>query len=150
VIPRDAYVAVSCVGAIPYYTDLRVLDRLGLTDAHVAHSPFVRDIAAHGKNATWEYARERGVDLWAEDHVHLLWKSDDPRLGRRLQGLYQKERERHFAAVDDTHTLLAWLPQGIEQARRRFPGLRFRSTHDPDAVRSAAGTALSGTESGAQ
>jgi len=141
VIPRDTYVAISCVGAIPYYSNLRVLDRLGLTDAHVAHSPFVREIMAHGKQATWEYARERGVDLWAHDDVHLLWRSDDPRLWRRVGGLYRKERERHFAAVDEAHYVLAWLPQGLEQARRRFPGLRFQSTHDLDAIRSAAGTA---------
>lgn len=140
VIPRDAYVAMDCVGAIPYYTNLRVLDRLGLTDAHVAHSPFVREIAAHGKSATWDYARERGVDLWAEDHVHLLWRSDDPRFRRRLYGLYQKERERYFAAVDDTHTVLGWFPQGIEQARLRFPRLQLQGTHDLAAIRGAAGS----------
>jgi hypothetical protein len=30
-LPRDLYVAIDCVGAVPYRTDLRILDRLGLT-----------------------------------------------------------------------------------------------------------------------
>ena len=146
VIPPDTYDAMDIVGAIPYYTNLRVLDRLGLTDATVAHSPFVRELAAHGKRATWDDARERGVDLWADNPVHLLLESGDPGFRRRIEGLYSKERERHFASVDDTHVLVAWLPQGIDNARRRFPRLDFRSTHDLAAIRGAAGTALPGTE----
>ncbi len=143
-IPRDTYVALNCVGAIPYYTNLRVLDQLGLTDAHVAHSPFVREMSAHGKSATWDYARESGVDLWVEESAHLLWGSDNPRLWRQLDSLYGKERERHFAMVDDSHYLVAWLPQGIEQARLRFPRLQFQSAHDLDAIRKAA--AMHGAE----
>jgi hypothetical protein len=69
VIPQDTHVAIDCVGAIPYYTGLRVLDRLGLTDARVAHGPFVREMMAHGKQASPEYAKEIGVDLWAENPV---------------------------------------------------------------------------------
>jgi hypothetical protein len=60
-LPRDLYVAIDCVGVVPYRTDLRTLDRLGLTDAHVAHGPFLRDVVAHRKYATLDYARERGV-----------------------------------------------------------------------------------------
>ncbi|MBI1798329.1 MAG: hypothetical protein HYR73_01420, partial [Candidatus Eisenbacteria bacterium] len=38
VLPRDVYIAMGSVGAIPYYSGARVLDRVGLTDAHGAHS----------------------------------------------------------------------------------------------------------------
>lgn len=133
-IPADTHVAVDCVGAIPYHTRLRVLDRLGLTDAHVARSEFVRpDIMAHGKYASRDYARERGVDLWAVDHVHLVWERD-PRFYQRLIRLNRRARERHFAKLRDGRYLLVWLPQGIDAARRRFPALQFRSTHDVEAI----------------
>jgi arabinofuranosyltransferase len=134
VIPKDTHIAVDCVGAIPYYTGLRVLDRLGLTDAHVAHGPFVRDMMAHGKQATPEYARESGVDLWAENPVHLLWRLDDPRFLRRLYASYPRQEERFFADVGNGQFLLAWFPQGPERARSRFPTLKFESTHDQAAI----------------
>src|SRR5262249_15899498 len=46
-LPSDLYIAVDCVGAVPYYSDFRTLDRFGLTDAHVAHSAPVREVMAH-------------------------------------------------------------------------------------------------------
>src|SRR5205814_6352046 len=39
-LPRDVYLATDCVGVVPYVADVRTLDRLGLTDAAVAHGPF--------------------------------------------------------------------------------------------------------------
>jgi hypothetical protein len=134
VIPADTFIALDCVGAIPYYTDLRVLDRLGLTDARVAAGPFVREIMAHGKKADPEYAREVGVDLWSDDPVHLLWRGDNPRFLNRLASLYRKERERHFADVGNGQFLLVWLPRGLERTLPRFPTLGFRSTHDASAI----------------
>jgi aldehyde dehydrogenase (NAD+) len=131
ILPPDTHIAVDCVGAIPYLTGLRVVDRLGLTDADVAHSEFTSELMAHGKYATWDYARARGVDLWAADNVHLLWRRDDPRLLRTLLDLYRRQRKHHFAEVGEGQVLVAWLAQGLEDARRRFPALRFRSVHDP-------------------
>jgi hypothetical protein len=66
-LPADTYVAMGSVGVIPYYSGLRTLDWLGLTDAQVARAPAVRQLyLAHDRQASLEYARARGVDLWAE------------------------------------------------------------------------------------
>jgi arabinofuranosyltransferase len=60
-LPPDTYIAIACAGAIPYYSNLRVLDRLGLTDAHVARSEFREGerAMAHDKRATYDYAGRR-------------------------------------------------------------------------------------------
>lgn len=137
ILAPDTYVAIDCVGAMPYYSDLRILDRLGLTDAHVAASEFVNpDIMAHGKYATLLYARKRGVDFWAIDNVHLLWNERNPRLALVLQAYHNQGLEIHFSDVGSGNFLVAWLPKGIANARIRFPALEFRSTLDSEAVRS--------------
>jgi arabinofuranosyltransferase len=66
-LPRDTHLALGCAGVLPYTTDLRSLDVLGLTDAHVAHGPRRggKRLMAHEKQATEDYAWSRGVDLWS-------------------------------------------------------------------------------------
>ncbi len=141
VLPEDTHIAICCVGAIPYYSGLRTLDRQGLTDARVARSAFVHpEIMAHGKSATLAYARERNVDLWAEDHVHLVLHRSDPELrrilvGRRSMVGIEIGEPAHFAALGGGRYLVAWLPGGIEAGRRRFPRLTFASSDDAEAVR---------------
>ena len=124
VLPRDVYVAMDCVGVVPYLSDVRTLDRLGLTDAHVAHSRSVGpQMLAHGKHATLEYARQAGVDLWDLESARLLWRADEPRL---LPQLFQAERpevEAYAARLGDGWWLLARLPQGGARARLRMPRL---------------------------
>lgn len=135
ILPADTYVAIDCVGAIPYYSRLRVLDRLGLTDAQVAHSPFVRDVMAHGKSASAGDARARGVDLWAADHVHLLIDAAELGFAQQAAALAAQRREIFLARLDFHRYLVADLPQGLERAAARFPRLRFRSNLDPEALR---------------
>lgn len=140
-LPADFYVAMDCVGAIPYYSDIRTLDRLGLTDARVAHSPSVRKFMAHTKSATIEYARERGVDLWIVDPVHslcpltsmhLLTAISDAGKGAAAGDTVQK----YYAAdIGDGLLLLGRLPQGIARTRARIPRLQFRELVDPAFVR---------------
>jgi len=135
-LPADAYVAVDCVGAIPYYSRLRTLDRLGLTDARVAHSSFVQpEIMAHGKYARFDEARARGVELWASDHVHLLLDVTQPGFVEQVASLAQSRGELFLARVDLRRYLVARLPQGLERTNARFPRLRFRSNLDPEALR---------------
>jgi hypothetical protein len=134
-LPADTFIAIDSVGAIPYFSNLRILDRLGLTDAHVAHSDFFQpELMGHGKAASLDYARERGVDLWAVHPVHLLWKPGDPGLQYHLEPWFEADTEVHFAHVGEGFYILAWLPQGVEQARRRFPRLRFKSAFDTAQV----------------
>ncbi|MFT7465391.1 MAG: hypothetical protein ACI9EF_003757, partial [Pseudohongiellaceae bacterium] len=57
--PTDL-IAARAVGAMPYYSELPILDLHGLTDAHIAHQPIKeRGIVAHEKVATLEYLLER-------------------------------------------------------------------------------------------
>jgi hypothetical protein len=135
-LPADTFIAVDCVGAIPYYSRLRVLDRLGLTDARVAHSPFVHpEIMAHGKYASFEDARARGVDLWASDHVHLLVDAAQPGFAEQVASLAARRAELFFARIDASRYLVAHLPQGPERTAARLSGLRFHSNLEPDALR---------------
>jgi len=136
-LPRDFHFATDCVGAVPYLSDARVLDRLGLTDATVAHSPFVQQLMAHGKYATLDYARSRGVDLWAVDPVHFLCPLVSPRLFLNVRAVIEStwtvySPGRTYAAdIGDGYLLLGELPQGVEQARTRFPRLEFERLDDP-------------------
>jgi hypothetical protein len=113
-----------------------VLDRLGLTDRHVAKSESVRPgLVAHAKAATRAYAREQGVDLWAVDPVHLLFAARDPNLANSLVALHRSGRDVHFAQLGGRVVLVAELLQGLPHARTRFPALDWQSTRDRTAVR---------------
>ena len=132
VLPADTHIAISSVGAIPYYSNLRVLDRLGLTDAVVARSkPNALRIMAHDRQATVEYAAQAGVDLWSEHPVHLLYRVDDDDLVFWLQELHASASESYFADTGKGEIVIARLPQGLERASARFPRLVFRSASDP-------------------
>ncbi len=134
-LPRDTHIATDSVGAIPYLSRLRTLDRLGLTDAVVARSPLVRpELLGHGKAASLDYARAIGVDLWALDPVHLLWLPLDPSLPERIPPWREAGLELHFAAVGGGLYLVAHLPQGLANARERFPALQWRSLSGPDSA----------------
>ena len=138
-IAPETLLAISSVGAIPYYSGLPVLDRLGLTDAHVARQPFRGWVMAHSKRATLDYARARGVDFWALDEVHSLWREDDQafyrRLGSAVRGEIVEDAPVYLAETGDGMDLLGILPRGPEQASGKFPGVRFRRTDDPEATR---------------
>jgi hypothetical protein len=132
-LPPDTYLALDCVGAVSYLSDLRVFDRLGLTDAQIARSEFViPGLMAHGKYTTPEEAARRGVDLWTIDIVRLLWEADDELF---LQYLRQVRNEKvGFACVGPRYYLMAWFPQGLPAARERFPALDLKSTLDAEAI----------------
>ena len=145
VLPRDTHIAISAVGAIPYESDLRVLDRLGLTDAVVAKSaPGELRVMAHDRHATFEYAETSGVDLWAEHPVHLLMRLDDDNLIGTVDTARASGEPVYFADVGDGEYLVARLPQGIEKTAPRFPKLTFRAARN-DAEYAALLDAAIGT-----
>src|SRR6185503_4102085 len=136
VLPKDTHVAMSAVGAIPYYSNLRVLDRLGLTDAVVAHSaPGELRVMAHDRHATFEYAREAGVDLWTEHPVHLLARLKDDDLLWTLEASRAAGMPVYFADAGGDELIVAELPQGAESAAARFPKLSFHAASDDAAYR---------------
>ncbi|HEU4723671.1 MAG TPA: hypothetical protein VFU59_00090 [Candidatus Eisenbacteria bacterium] len=135
VLPRDLYVALSCVGVVPYRTGLRTLDRLGLTDAHVARSALVSDMVAHGKVATIGYARERGVDLWSAEPVLLVCPAGTNRLEDAIRRGQAESSEFYAADLGSGDFLFVQLPQGLEQARRRLPRVALKPVGDPAIAR---------------
>lgn len=143
-LPRDVYVAIDCVGVVPYRTDLRTLDRLGLTDAHVAHGPFLRDVVAHGKYATMDYARERGVDVWSADPVSPVMPVGHSRLEREIRKALGQGGDYYAADLGSGEFLDALFPQGIEKARERFPNLELRPLQDSTIVASYVAQLLPG------
>ena len=137
-LPADTYVAMACVGAIPYYSDLRTLDTLGLTDAEVAHSaPVAQRAMAHDKEATLEYGGARGVDLWAVEGVHpVAHVTSTIMLSAVRTAVTEGDRflPYYAASIGDGNYLIAYLLQGVAQARARFPRLRWRTMGEPAFV----------------
>jgi arabinofuranosyltransferase len=132
-LPRDAYLAIDCVGAIPYYSGLRILDRRGLTDAAVAHTASgPRRLMAHEKSATLEDAKGRGVDLWAADPVHVLLPRSSVRMAVVLLDAISRGSGALAAEVGGGDYLVCELPLGLEHASRRMPRLRFRRVDDDE------------------
>jgi arabinofuranosyltransferase len=131
VLPQDTHVAMSAVGAIPYYSGLRVLDRLGLTDRIVAKlAPGELRIMAHDRHATLDYAAASGVDFWTEHPVHLLTRVDDDNLVWRLTEARATGEPVYFADLGNGDVLVARLPQGIDKTAPRFPKLALKAAAD--------------------
>jgi arabinofuranosyltransferase len=131
VLPEDTHVAISAVGAIPYYSGLRVLDRLGLTDRVVAKgAPGEFRVLAHDRHATLEYAAAGGVDFWSEHPVHPLMRVDDDNLIFTLEAARATGAPVYFADVGSGEYLLARLPQGLAKTAPRFPKLAFHAGTD--------------------
>ncbi|NNE44605.1 MAG: hypothetical protein HKN12_10375 [Gemmatimonadetes bacterium] len=135
-IPADARFALDSVGAIPYFSRLPTLDRLGLTDAHVArHGDISPDrLMAHERRASWDYARDAGVDFWALDSVHSLFRVTDPALPDLLDIVEENSLPVYAAEAGEDWILIGLLPQGEVRGRARFPRLTFVSLRDPAAL----------------
>jgi arabinofuranosyltransferase len=126
-LPADLHVAIDCIGAIPYYSDLVVLDRLGLTDKQVAKSPpfNTHRMMAHDRYATPDYARLRGVEIWAADNVHLVMHEADPLMWRLVQDTRASGQPYQFTPLGDGHYLVGALLQGEAWSRARLGKLDF-------------------------
>ncbi len=151
VLPAGTHIATSCVGAIPFYSRLRTLDRHGLTDANIARQPpsaGTSRLMAHDKLATLDYARRRGVDLWAIDPFRLVLLPSDSGLELFAVLAAGMEVEAHWAALPDDSFILAVLPQGVESASRRMPRLRWLPLKDLPRFKAALTAARGKGESG--
>lgn len=116
-LPADLHIAVDSVGAIPYYSNLRTLDRLGLTDRVVARSG-IRQTAqnrmiAHEVHATLDYAANSGVDLWAAHSVHLLFPPTDHDVFRAAIRASELPRsDVRYVRIEPNQLLVALFPNG--------------------------------------
>jgi hypothetical protein len=64
IINKDEVISLDCVGAIPYYSGLTTIDKLGLTDAYVAHMKVGKKegrLMAHEKRTDMGYLWDRRV-----------------------------------------------------------------------------------------
>lgn len=140
VLPRDTYIAMGAMGAVPYYSDLRFLDRLGLTDAGVAHSGRLRKqrVMAHDAYATLDYARDKGADFWASDQSKVIMAARSEFWPAVLSETLRHGLPTYAADVGEGYYLVGRLPQGLEAARRRFPKLAWRDLLDKDVQREVA------------
>lgn len=130
-LPRDTRVAIDCIGAIPYRSELLVLDRHGLTDKIVAHQrPASLDLMAHEKVAGLDDARRFGVELWAVDPVDLVVPVTSERLLFALTHSAEGSEAMFAAAVSDSEYLLAVLPPGVKSVAARTPMLRWIAVLD--------------------
>jgi hypothetical protein len=140
-LPPDTRLAVDCVGALPYLSRLPTLDRLGLTDAHVARSmreePPGRRLMAHDRRATLAYAEERGVDLWSVHPYLLLTQYEGYDIDLIRMAELALGRPVHAASLGGGWLVVAVLPQGLKHARERFQNLSFFRATDYLALRLA-------------
>ena len=143
-LPRDLYMAMGCVGAIPYLADVRTLDLLGLTDATVAHQPFRTDGSmGHDKMASAAYVSQSGVDIWALAGVHPFVAGGSGRLAELVMEAAIQHAEWYAADVGEGSYLACTFPAGAERVEPRIPRLAFRRMGDsgfarPQLARAAA------------
>jgi arabinofuranosyltransferase len=134
VLPRDVHLAMGAVGAIPYVSDARTLDVLGLTDARVAHGPFrpaaMTRMMAHAKEASPEYLGEAGVDLAAVD-AHITVPATSEVLLVSARDLMLGRDSTWAAEIGQGWYLVASLPGGIARARARLPQLDLHLVSEP-------------------
>src|SRR5262249_10178834 len=137
-VPREITVALACVGAIPYASDLRTIDLLGLTDATVAALPIVatRRVLAHEQRDTAAYQRSAGADLPCPRAAHLFYRTDDTELLPWVVRSIGRGARPFAARIDARHWLAGTLPQGAPATRARFPRVDFVDLAEPSSLAS--------------
>ena len=83
VIPVDARMALRTVGILPYYVpDLKIVDKLGLTDVAIARNPVEHSnderLSAHDRSPPRGYLQQRGVNF----RLHPAAAREDEALSR--------------------------------------------------------------------
>ncbi|MCY3968400.1 MAG: hypothetical protein OXG74_00575 [Acidobacteria bacterium] len=123
-LPADTHVALGSVGVVPYLSNLRTFDYLGLTDRDVARNPpRVQEPRqmAHDRMASFDQARAAGVELWNPLIQHRTW------LDREIAVVRQAAADSPliYAMVGDDQALVATPLHDMATIRTRFPRLDF-------------------------
>lgn len=116
----EAYVGTCCIGMVSYYSQLKVMDFHGLTDAEVARTEITeRGIPGHEKYAPVELVRQRGVQL-ARGRTAL----GVPRFVTDLAKIHAKSPDGRFQRK--RWGWAYWDADLIAEVREKSPELRFR------------------------
>jgi hypothetical protein len=148
----EPVIATTGIGMVGYYSQLELIDRLGLTDRVVARGKLERrKMVGHEKKATQRYMDRRGVDIirahayqplrWSEattidlgSHHKKLWHFHryDAALADEMEA---KAPELHFTRFEDT--LDRWITRSmgmsLEEVERDvafFERFYFRTNDD--------------------
>jgi arabinofuranosyltransferase len=115
-LPEDLFISIGCVGAIPYYSNVRTLDRAGLTDAHVAHHGVEMEerMMAHDKHATIEYGIEAGVTYWPLNPVSPIRHVTRVGFVGQIMEAHRAGMPLYCADGGEGYYLVGLLPQGLE------------------------------------
>ncbi|HMQ15506.1 MAG TPA: hypothetical protein PKC49_05975, partial [Phycisphaerae bacterium] len=123
VIAPEAHIALGTIGAIPYYSDLRTLDLLGLTDKTVARGPFLPERnMGHGKFAEALYLRAAGVHFSAPLISTTCLHLSDARWPAILAPAAAGQSGYFVAEIGDAYCLVGEAPNGSAVLRAAFPG----------------------------
>lgn len=121
----DVVVSVGAAGAIPYYSELKTIDFLGLTDKEIAYNnePFSK-VPGHRVICTLDYLVKRGVNIIVEPNNHMMTRQEygmwqrgvswreayqfylDP--DKRIRGETIDQIALVAMPVDDEHILIIW------------------------------------------
>ena len=128
VLPRDARIATTSAGIIPYFCDRPCLDLHGLTDAEIARQPVDRHTRGRLGHEHWlqdlTAIRARGVDVvleWADPNTYPRAIATPPRDGGELVSV---------ALPDHRYVDFTLLDPAL-RARLTDPRLVF---YDPDGI----------------
>jgi len=121
----DVILSVGAAGAIPYYSELKAVDFLGLTDKEIARNnePFTK-VPGHRVICSLDYLVRRGVNIIVEPNNHMMtdrelavwqqtlsWREAyqfylDP--DKRVKGGNLDQISLFAMPVDEDNTLIVW------------------------------------------
>ncbi|MCB9674810.1 MAG: hypothetical protein H6737_06810 [Alphaproteobacteria bacterium] len=108
----DVYLSSCCVGMLTYYSEQRMLDTHGLTDAETAHLPRGRiAIAGHEKSLPVPEVRARGVQIGR-------WHNRDPLPFRPVTRVRFPGQPAHIRRV---YAVVTWDPALMARIREEVP-----------------------------
>jgi arabinofuranosyltransferase len=89
-LPRDTLLAANIVGIPAFYSELSLVDMLGLNDETIAHAPKVMGMPAH-ESHDGAYVMSRKPDIIIPGYPYV--RRDQPQMHEVLAGSYTSDRD---------------------------------------------------------